>query len=118
MAKTGKPGRNGASGSGPATEAQPAGAAPQFPLSYRSLSPVDATRHGDKSLKARIGYGFARGTHAVLLNGGEFETAARHYPIVFAPAPQSAALAVLGVRPNTNLFVDAKDDWRVGSYLP
>jgi len=118
MAKTGKPGRNGASGSGPATEAQPAGAAPQFPLFYRSLSPVDATRHGDKSLKARIGYGFARGTHAVLLNGGEFETAARHYPIVFAPAPQSAALAVLGVRPNTNLFVDAKDDWRVGSYLP
>lgn len=104
MATTGTPGRDGAAG--------------QLPLFYHSLSMVDSTQHGGKSLKPRIGYGFARGTHAVLLNGSEFETAARHYPIVFAPAPQSAALAVLGVRPNTNLFVDAKDDWRTGSYLP
>src|SRR5271154_5201425 len=99
MTTTGKPGRNGAVRSGPAAETLSAAAPPQLPLFYRSLTAVDPTRHGGKSLKTRIGYSFARETHAVLLNGGEFETAARHYPIVFAPAPQSAALAVLGVRP-------------------
>ncbi len=119
MAPTGKPGRNGAKTASSATDIKPAAAPPPpLPLFYRSLMAVDPARHGGKSLKDRIGYGFARGTHAVLLNGGEFEAAARHFPIVFAPAPQSAALAVLGVRPNSNLFVNAKDDWRAGTYLP
>ncbi|HUN46918.1 MAG TPA: SapC family protein [Stellaceae bacterium] len=119
MATPRKPGRNGPAeaGAAPAAETAPA-AAPQLPLLYRSLSMVEAARHGGKSLKSQIGYGFARGTHAVLLNGNEFDAAARHYPVVFAPAPQLAALAVLGVRPNINLFIDARDGWRPGTYIP
>ncbi|HTZ77452.1 MAG TPA: SapC family protein [Stellaceae bacterium] len=112
MATTGKRGRNG--GTEPASAATP----PQLPLFYRELTVVEPGRHAGKSLKTQIGYGFARNTHAVLLNGAEFETAARHYPVVFAPAPQTAALAVLGVRPNVNLFVDAREHWRSGTYLP
>src|SRR5262245_6195141 len=55
----------------------------RFPLFYRSLTPIDAARHASKSLKRRIGYDFARTSHAVLLNGSEFDAAARFYPIVF-----------------------------------
>src|SRR5262249_37939208 len=93
-------------------------AEPRFPVFYRSLTPVDPSRHAGKSLRQRIGYGFARGSHAVLLNGSEFEAAARHYPIVFTPAPQAAALCILGLRQGANLFVDRGGDWRPGSYLP
>jgi hypothetical protein len=90
----------------------------RFPLFYRSLTPIDAARHSGKSLKRRIGYDFARATHAVLLNGSEFDAAARFYPIVFTPSPASAALAVMGVRRDCNLFVDASGDWHPGSYIP
>jgi SapC protein len=106
-----------AKGAPAATPQQPAPDA-RFPLFYRSLTPLDAARHGGKSLKQRIGYDFARSSHAVLLNGSEFEAAARFYPIVFTPAPASAALAVVGVRRDRNLFVDAAGDWRPGTYIP
>jgi hypothetical protein len=89
-----------------------------LPLFYRSLTPIDAARHGGKSLRRRIGFDFARSSHAVLLNGSEFEAAARFYPIVFTPSPAAAALAVVGVRRDRNLFVDTAGDWRPGAYIP
>lgn len=91
---------------------------PRLPIFYRGLQPVDPGRHGGKSLKRRIGFGFSKDSHAVLLNGSEFEAAARHFPIVFTPAPAPAALAVLGVRRQKNLFVDAAGEWRLGAYIP
>lgn len=91
---------------------------PRFPIFYRSLTAIDGVRHGGKSLRQRIGFDFARGSHAVLLNGTEFEVAARHYPIVFTPTPQPAALVVLGVRRDENLMVDPNGDWRAGAYIP
>lgn len=91
---------------------------PRFPLFYRSLTPIDAARHAGKSLKRRLGFDFARTSHAVLLNGSEFEAAARDYPIVFTPSPAAAALSVVGVRRDRNLFVDANGDWQPGTYIP
>ncbi|HKF71555.1 MAG TPA: SapC family protein [Stellaceae bacterium] len=109
----------GPASSGPSTEASGAPPAdPRFPLFYRSLTPIDAARHASKSLKRRIGFDFARSSHAVLLNGSEFEAAARHYPIVFTPAPAAAALVVMGVRRERNFFVDNAGDWRPGTYIP
>lgn len=90
----------------------------RFPIFYRSLTAMDAVRHAGKSLKRRLGFDFARASHAVLLNGSEFEAAAHHYPIVFTPTPAASALCVLGVRRDINLFVDANGDWRPGSYIP
>jgi hypothetical protein len=89
-----------------------------LPLFYRDLHPVDARRHAGKSLKGQIGFGFARGTNVVMLNGAEFEAAARHFPIVFLGAPVPAALAVLGLRTGENLFVDKAGNWRAGTYVP
>jgi hypothetical protein len=99
------------------TQAPPA-SDPRFPLFYRGLTPIDAARHAGKSLKRRIGFDFARSSHALLLNGSEFDAAARFYPIVFTPSPAAAALAVVGVRRDRNLFVDAGGDWRAGTYIP
>ncbi len=102
------PSKGGSKSQSPGTAAQgtssgpddaagsPIGAAePRFPLFYRSLTPIDAARHGGKSLKRRLGFDFARSSHAVLLNGSEFEAAARYYPIVFTPSPAAAALSVV-----------------------
>jgi hypothetical protein len=91
---------------------------PRFPLFYRSLTPIDPARHAGKSLKQRLGFDFARSSHAVLLNGSEFEAAARQYPIVFTPSPGAAALSVVGIRRDRNLFVDAHGDWQPGTYIP
>ena len=90
----------------------------RLPIFYKDLKPLDPARHGGKSLKKRIGFNFSKDTHAVLLNGTEFEAAARYYPIVFTPSPGPAALSVLGIRRETNLFVDANGDWRPGVYIP
>ncbi len=106
-----------ATGSGGAGDSAAAAEA-RFPLFYRSLTPLDAARHAGKSLKERIGFEFARSSHAVLLNGSEFEAAARYYPIVFTPSPAAAALSVVGVRRDHNLFVDAAGDWRPSTYIP
>jgi hypothetical protein len=102
---------------GPRSDEPPA-AGPRFPIFYHALTAIDPGRHAGKSLKARLGFGFAKSSHAVLLNGSEFEAAARNYPIVFTPAPTASALCVLGVRPDDNLLVDAAGDWRPGTYVP
>ena len=102
----------------PVRPAPPPPQDPRFPIFYRSLTAIDAARHGGKSLRQRLGFNFARGSHAVLLNGSEFEAAARFYPIVFTPSPQPAALVVLGVRRDENLMIDANGDWHAGNYIP
>ena len=103
-----------------ATAAPPrgTGTAPQLPLFYQSIAAIDAMRHGGKSLKRSIGYGFARTAHAVILNGNEFELAARHYPIVFTSQPQIVPLCLLGLKPGQNLFLRPGGDWRPGIYVP
>jgi len=118
MGSTGPFGGNGAgNGAGsPLPQATPAAA--QLPLFYRSITAVDAIRHGNKSLKRAIGYGFATGVHAVVLNGNEFELAARHYPIVFTSQPQIVPLCLLGLKPGQNLFVRPSGDWRPSTYIP
>jgi hypothetical protein len=89
-----------------------------LPIFYRNLTPLDPARHAGKSLKRQIGFDFARAAHTLLLNGTEFEAAARNYPIVFTPPPGPAALAVVGLRSQTNLFIDGNGDWRQGAYIP
>ena len=89
-----------------------------LPVFYRSVVAVDPARHGGKSLKRIIPLDFAKSTHAVLLNGAEFELAAHHFPIVFTSTPQPIALALLGIKPNQNLFLTNAGEWRPGTYVP
>ena len=62
--------------------------------------------------------GYAAKTNAVPLVATELPTACRHFPIVFTDGDQPTPVAVLGVRGQENLFVDAQGQWRAGAYIP
>jgi hypothetical protein len=88
------------------------------PVFYSSPVAITPDTHGKKSLKPPAGYGFARNTNSVPLNGAEFAFACRHYPIVFTAGEPLSAVAVLGLRANENLFVDKDGTWRADTYVP
>lgn len=88
---------------------------PQF---YRKPVPLDPARHATAGLKDRDDFGFARGTNAIALTGAEFGPAARSYPIVFSAAAPVVPFAVVGMRDDENLFLDAQGHWREDSYIP
>lgn len=63
---------------------------------------------------------FALSTNAMVLTAGEFISAARDYPVVFATQDGGKTytpLAVLGVDTNENLFA-TEDGWATGCYVP
>lgn len=99
------------------TSNQPSAAA-ALPPFYRNPMPVDATRHARMGVSDKINFGFARGTNAILLTGSEFAIAARTYPIAFSSGAQTVPFAIVGLRDNENLFVDAAGNWREDAYIP
>lgn len=102
----------------PLDSERPAARAALPPLYVRPAI-VDASRHGQKSLKEGAGYGFARTVHALPINLAEFPAAARFYPIVFAGEGEATIpVAILGVRTNQNLFVGTQGEWVPGAYVP
>lgn len=91
-----------------------ASANPQF---YVKPVAVNRERHAGKSL-FDAGYGFAAKANAVALNAVELAHAARSYPIVFATSAPAFPIAVLGLREQQNLFLNAAGAWREGTYIP
>ncbi|MES2208558.1 MAG: SapC family protein [Pseudomonadota bacterium] len=78
---------------------------------------LDRELHKDIKLNREAGFEFARLEIAVPLIVNEFSIAARDVPIVFS-AGDGIPLAVLGIRPDQNLFVDADGHWKAGCYIP
>lgn len=60
-------------------------------LFYERSTPVTAKAHGDLSVRAGAGYGFARKVNSVPLTAVEFGAAAAHDPIVFAGSATGCA---------------------------
>lgn len=89
-----------------------------LPLFYGSVRPLDSVRDAARAIRTTSDYSFARATNAVPLNAVEYVQALRHYPIVFSTAKPAMTLAVLGIRDDENLFVDAAGEWRKGAYVP
>jgi SapC len=94
------------------------GQAAELPIFYRQPRPLDAQRDQRQALKAAPDFGFARGTNSVVLNGPEFPHAARSYPIVFTASEPRAAVAVLGLADNENLFIREDGAWLADTYIP
>jgi hypothetical protein len=96
----------------------PAPSAPVLPAFYRNPVPVDAVRHARTGLRPISSLSFARETNAILLTGSEFAMAARTYPIVFSGGEHTMPFAIVGLRDQENLFIDAAGRWREDSYVP
>lgn len=87
---------------------------------YERPVPLNRTAHKDLRLKAVPSLKFAANVHSVPLTGVEFPAAARDVPILFAGADMKDAgpMALLGLRQNENLFVDADGQWVPNTYVP
>jgi hypothetical protein len=83
--------------------------------------PIALNREAHRNLKVRSvpSFAYAAKTNSVPLTGNEFPAAARQIPILFvADANQQISpIALLGVRQDENLFVEADGRWS-GHYIP
>ncbi len=87
-------------------------------LFYESAVPLNSNAHRWLSFEPVPGYAFASGVNAVPLTAVEIVPAAAEYPIVFTPVGEDMLpLAVLGVRPDQNLYLSADGRWEA-AYVP
>lgn len=89
-----------------------------LPMFYKKPVPLEPARHSTAGLRERSDFLFSAGTNAIALTASEMPHAARTYPIVFSAAAPTVPFAVVGLRDNENLFVDAAGNWRDDSYIP
>lgn len=89
-----------------------------LPLFYEHPVALNPGDHGDLGLNLLPGFGFAARTNAIPLAMNEFVLAAQSYPIAFTDETRTRAVAVVGLRADENLFVDAQGRWLEGAYIP
>ena len=89
-----------------------------MPLFYNNPNPLNPRVHGKLGVISDSNFAFAKVANAVPLTITEFSLAARHYPIVFAGAPDPMPHAILRLRSGENLFVDENGHWADGVYVP
>ena len=99
------------------TGAAPAQGRPA-PLFYKTPHVLEATRHANLGLKPHASFAFAAEANAIPMNMAEFAQAGVWYPLVFSGRETLAPVAVVGVRPQQNLFVDADGAWTAPAYVP
>jgi hypothetical protein len=89
-------------------------------LFYERPVPLNRTQHKDLRLKPVPSLKFALNVHSVPLTGVEFPAAARDMPILFAGTEigNAGPMALLGLRQDENLFVDANGQWAPNTYIP
>ena len=89
-----------------------------LPIFYKEPRPLNPTAGEGYSLQASGDFAFVRSTNSIVLGAVEFPAAMRFYPIVFTACEPAAAVAVLGLEGDANLFVGADGSWRSGHYVP
>lgn len=89
-------------------------------LFYERPVPLNRADHKDLRLKAVPNVKFAMNVHSVPMTGAEFGVAARDLVIIFAGASQAemGPVALLGLRENENLLIDAEGQWAPHTYIP
>ncbi len=89
-----------------------------LPLFYKNPVPLDRKQHASLSLKRNFGLDFTRSINAVPVNAIEMVQIGMFYPIAFSPDPSATPVAVLGLRDNENLFINAEGQWYPDAYIP
>lgn len=89
-------------------------------LFYERPVPLNRTDHKNLRIKPMPNLKFARTVHSVPLTGVEFPAAARDLPILFGgqSVDDAGPMALLGLRENENLFIDADGRWDSNAYIP
>jgi len=87
---------------------------------YEHPVALNRAEHKNLRLKGVPNMKFAMNTHSVPLTAAEFGLAARDLLIVFAgpDAANAGPIALLGLRQNENLYVDAAGQWAPNTYVP
>lgn len=88
------------------------------PLFYQNPIALHPAAHGASGLSDALDYGFARKTNAIPISLSEIPIAALSYPIAFTTEGGARPVAVVGLRNDENLFVDANGGWLPGAYVP
>ena len=87
-------------------------------LFYSQPEPLNPEAHGKLGANpVDAPYAFVAGTHVVPLTVTEFSPAALSYPVIFV-GDNRQPVAVMGLRPGENLFVDAAGQFKAEAYIP
>lgn len=88
-------------------------------LFYQKPTPLNREAHRKLKVRGVPSLAYAATTNSVPLTGNEFAAAARQMPILFVPdaAKNPTPIALMGLRKDENLFVDADGRW-TGGYIP
>lgn len=70
------------------------------------------------TLAHSLDYSFARQTNVIPVSLNEITLAAQSYPVAFTIDGGVRPVAVVGLRDDENLFVDAGGDWAASAYVP
>jgi hypothetical protein len=89
-----------------------------LPILYHRPRPLNVVADQGHSLRPVTDFRFARATNSLVLGAAEFPHSMRSYPIVFTSREPLAAVAVLGLEDNDNLFIGEDGKWREGQYIP
>lgn len=91
---------------------------PKLPVMYQRPRPVLAERDSSTSLASSGDFGFAAKTNSVPVIASEFTLLCKFFPILFADAEFPQPVALLGLRDEENLFVNADNQWETDIYVP
>ena len=87
-------------------------------LFYSQPEPLSVEAHGNLGANPiDAPYAFVAGTHVVPLTVTEFSPAALSYPVIFIGEARQP-VAVMGLRPGENLFVDEAGTFKAEAYIP
>ena len=89
-----------------------------MPIFYSQPEVLDSTRHEGLELKPVTSYEFTASVNAIPITAAEFPAASRDYPIVFTAGNNPGAVAIVGLRKDENLMLEARGKWRAGTYVP
>lgn len=88
-------------------------------LFYKNIEALSRETHAKLKIEATNKYDFAADHYWVPLAGVEFFRAAENFPVVFLNEGDNfVPIALLGLEPTQNLFVDEKSLWREATYIP
>src|SRR5215218_147437 len=80
--------------------------APNLPLFYKAIEPLNASQHGKLKVRKLLNMAEVGRTHAIPLTVDEFTLVQRHYPIVFTIGEKPIPIALMGLNEGVNVFMD------------